>query len=285
MADQPEVASPTSLAARRRQKRWERRRQRLQRFWRFLGVSAIAAGLVWVLAKPLWLITDPQLVQVQGQQTLDRDRLLATLDLQFPLNLLQLQPQRLEEQLLAAAPLEQAIVQRRLLPASLVITVQEITATAQASRVVVEPNQPPQERWGILDRQGAWYPLSAYERMGSTLPATKLKVRGYREPYQRLWPVLYTLLRSSPVQIRGLDWRDPTNLILETELGLVYCGPYNPTILPQQIATLDRLRQLPEKTNLNAIAYIDLRQPTTPRLQMKMRPNPTPQPARPPAQN
>lgn len=269
MADQSEVTSTASLAARRRQKRWERRRQRLQRFWRFLGVSAIAAGLVWVLARPLWIIQDPQRIQIQGQQTLNRDRLLALLDLQTPLNLLQLQPQRLERRLLEAAPLQQVQIQRRLLPASLVITVQEITATAQASRVVVEPNQPPQERWGILDRQGVWHPLSAYERLGANLPQTTLKVRGYREPYQSLWPALYTMLRTSPVAIRGLDWRDPTNLILETELGQVYCGPYNPTLMPQQIAMLDRLRQLPEKTNLNAIAYIDLRQPATPRVQMK----------------
>ncbi|AZB72207.1 cell division protein FtsQ/DivIB [Synechococcus elongatus] len=272
MADQSEVTSTASLAARRRQKRWERRRQRLQRFWRFLGVSAIAAGLVWVLARPLWIIQDPQRIQIQGQQTLNRDRLFATLDLKFPLNLLQLQPQRLEQRLLEAAPLQQVQIQRRLLPASLLITVQEIMATAQASRVVVEPNQPPQERWGILDRQGVWHPLSAYERLGANLPQTTLKVRGYREPYQRLWPALYTLLSSSPVQIRGLDWRDPTNLILETELGLVYCGPYDPALLPQQIATLDRLRQLPEKTNLDAIAYIDLRQPATPRVQMKPTP-------------
>ncbi|WP_338429246.1 cell division protein FtsQ/DivIB [Synechococcus elongatus] len=272
MADQSEVTSTASLAARRRQKRWERRRQRLQRFWRFLGVSAIAAGLVWVLARPLWIIQDPQRIQIQGQQTLNRDRLFATLDLKFPLNLLQLQPQRLEQRLLEAAPLQQVQIQRRLLPASLLITVQEITATAQASRVVVEPNQPPQERWGILDRQGVWHPLSAYERLGANLPQTTLKVRGYREPYQRLWPALYTLLSSSPVQIRGLDWRDPTNLILETELGLVYCGPYDPALLPQQIATLDRLRQLPEKTNLDAITYIDLRQPATPRVQMKPTP-------------
>ncbi|WP_338437615.1 cell division protein FtsQ/DivIB [Synechococcus elongatus] len=272
MADQSEVTSTASLAARRRQKRWERRRQRLQRFWRFLGVSTIAAGLVWVLARPLWIIQDPQRIQIQGQQTLNRDRLFATLDLKFPLNLLQLQPQRLEQRLLEAAPLQQVQIQRRLLPASLLITVQEITATAQASRVVVEPNQPPQERWGILDRQGVWHPLSAYERLGANLPQTTLKVRGYREPYQRLWPALYTLLSSSPVQIRGLDWRDPTNLILKTELGLVYCGPYDPALLPQQIATLDRLRQLPEKTNLDAIAYIDLRQPATPRVQMKPTP-------------
>ncbi|WP_338440852.1 FtsQ-type POTRA domain-containing protein [Synechococcus elongatus IITB4] len=272
MADQSEVTSTASLAARRRQKRWERRRQRLQRFWRFLGVSTIAAGLVWVLARPLWIIQDPQRIQIQGQQTLNRDRLFATLDLKFPLNLLQLQPQRLEQRLLEAAPLQQVQIQRRLLPASLLITVQEITATAQASRVVVEPSQPPQERWGILDRQGVWHPLSAYERLGANLPQTTLKVRGYREPYQRLWPALYTLLSSSPVQIRGLDWRDPTNLILETELGLVYCGPYDPALLPQQIATLDRLRQLPEKTNLDAIAYIDLRQPATPRVQMKPTP-------------
>ncbi|ABB58407.1 cell division protein FtsQ/DivIB [Synechococcus elongatus] len=269
MADLPEVASPASLAARRRQKRWERRRQRLQRFWRFVGVTAIAAGLVWVLARPLWIIQDPRRIQIQGQQTLNRDRLLATLNLQMPLNLLQLQPQRLEQQLLKAAPLQAVQIQRRLLPASLIITVQEITATAQASRVVVEPNQPPQERWGILDRQGVWHPLSAYERLGATLPTTTLKVRGYREPYQRLWPGLYSLLRTSPVGIQGLDWRDPANIILETELGPVYCGPYNPELLPQQIAMLDRLRQLPDKTSRSAIAYIDLRQPSTPRVQMK----------------
>ncbi|PSN11485.1 cell division protein FtsQ, partial [filamentous cyanobacterium CCP5] len=68
---------------------------------------------------------------------------------------------------------------------------------------------------------------------------------------------------SSPVAITEIDWHDPNNLVLETALGTVYLGPYSPE-LEQQLATLDRMRNLPNQLTETEVARIDLSNPDAP---------------------
>ena len=64
--------------------------------------------------------------------------------------------------------------------------------------------------------------------------------------------------------------RDDSNLILTTELGVVYFGTYKPTLFSTQLETLDRLRLLPEKLNPQSVKHIDLNQPNDPILEMHL---------------
>jgi cell division protein FtsQ len=60
-----------------------------------------------------------------------------------------------------------------------------------------------------------------------------------------------------------VDWQNPGNLILTTELGAVHLGPYSSRIA-EQLTVLDKMRQLPKQLDLSQIAYIDLKNPTSP---------------------
>ena len=58
------------------------------------------------------------------------------------------------------------------------------------------------------------------------------------------------------------------NLKLKTDLGNVHIGPYGPQF-SYQLEILDRMRHLPSHAEAGQIAFIDLKTPTVPRLQMK----------------
>lgn len=79
---------------------------------------------------------------------------------------------------------------------------------------------------GLIDAQGAWMPKTSFSLSDRNLPT--LRLRGLQPQYQRYWPQIYETIRSSPVAIREIDWHDPSNLILHTDLGVVYLGAYTP---------------------------------------------------------
>ncbi|MBE9068818.1 cell division protein FtsQ/DivIB, partial [Leptolyngbya cf. ectocarpi LEGE 11479] len=74
-------------------------------------------------------------------------------------------------------------------------------------------------------------------------------------------------LQKNQTQISQIDWRDPTNLILQTELGRVHIGPYGQNF-SKQLAALDRMRNLNAQMDIEEIAFIDLRNPDNPTLEI-----------------
>jgi cell division protein FtsQ len=101
----------------------------------------------------------------------------------------------------------------------------------------------------------------------------KLKVIGSPEYYRSYWTPLYQVVSRTPVKVMEIDCQEPANLILKTELGIVHLGPYTPQ-LAEQLKVLAKMRQLSKKMNSSQIAYIDLKNPATPLVQMNQTPIP-----------
>ena len=94
-----------------------------------------------------------------------------------------------------------------------------------------------------------------------------LKISGQLDNYRPHWAKFYTLIRQSPVKVLEVDWNDQTNLILKTELGAVHFGAYSNNFA-QQLKALDQMRHLSSRVKPTEIAYIDLRNPDSPTIQM-----------------
>jgi cell division protein FtsQ len=158
-------------------------------------------------------------------------------------------------------------VVRSLWPTKLIVHVQERQPVARAWLLKPSQGGRLEEVEGFIDADGNWDSLDTYERLATQLPQPRLEVLGLREQNRAEWPRIYRLLQGSRIAIRRLNWEDPNNLILETELGRIHLGP-SATRLPQQLQVLDQLRNVKSVTGKEAIAYIDLSDPDTPRLQM-----------------
>jgi cell division protein FtsQ len=137
----------------------------------------------------------------------------------------------------------------------------------------------PVARWrshqqqGFLDASGTIIPKNYY---GRTLPKTQLpslEVLGYDRQYQQQWQKIYPLVDNLSIKVTAIDWRNPSNLVLKTELGQVYLGFYKDR-LPQKLTALVQSRQLSSKIPLARILYIDLSNPDAPTVQLKPQPAP-----------
>ncbi|MEN9266586.1 MAG: FtsQ-type POTRA domain-containing protein, partial [Thermostichales cyanobacterium BF4_bins_65] len=153
----------TSLSSRtvagRLSRRQQLQRQRAWHFWRTIWHSSLSlgilGGLVLVIRQPLWYLTAPEQIQIQGEALLTDAEIQAKLRLNFPLTLWQVEPQQVAAALLTDPPgLIRAVhLQRQMLPPSLTVWVEERPLLAQATVNGI---------WGAIDHQGEWISLQDY---------------------------------------------------------------------------------------------------------------------------
>jgi cell division protein FtsQ len=247
-----------------------RRRRRLtigQSLWRFLALSGLTAGIFWGATRPMWLIHSPSQIKVSGNQLLTEAAVQSLVPLNYPQPLLKVEPEVVAQQLRHRAPIVRAEVTRQFLPPRLNVQVEERVPVAEVlpagSSDAASDTQFLQA--GLIDAHGAWMPKSSFGLTDGAINLPTLRLRGLQPQYQRYWPQVYETLRASPVAIRELDWHDPSNLVLHTDLGIVYLGAYTPD-LERQLATLDKMRNLPEQMGDSQVAHIDLTNPDRPSL-------------------
>lgn len=264
MADVSPV-SRDQLRARRKHLRRQRRLTLGQSLWRVLALSGLTVGIFWGATRPIWLLRGPHQITVTGNQLISDETLQTLVPLDYPLPLMKVETEVIAQQLRQRAPIVQAEVTRQFLPPRLNIQVQERVPVAVVLPVGNDGNasDAPFLQAGLIDAQGAWMPKTSFSLSDRHLPT--LRLRGLQPQYQRYWPQIYETIRSSPVAIHEIDWHDPSNLVLHSDLGVVYLGAYTPD-LERQLATLDRMRNLPEQIGESQVAHIDLSNPDRPSL-------------------
>ncbi|MDJ1181419.1 FtsQ-type POTRA domain-containing protein [Roseofilum sp. BLCC_M91] len=253
--------SKQELIERRKQLRQRQRLKVVQTLWQTVAVGAIAYGGGWLLVQPNWAIRDPEQVVITGNKLVTTQALREILPIHYPQLVFRLEPHEIAQTLEENGPVAQARVTRQLFPLRLNIEVSErfpvaIAMTSRQSKTV-----------GLIDEQGIWMPLENYTQL-TDFPLPSLKIIGQLTHYQSYWPEIYRVLKESPVEITKLNWEDPKNLILTTELGQVHLGTYTPNFA-QQVQVLDQLRQLPQQLDPRDMNYIDLSNPDAPSIEMK----------------
>jgi len=273
------AVSQTELGRRRQQLRRQRRLRLATVVWQMVAVSAMAGGLLWWIAQPAWLIARSEQVKVEGNQWLSDKAVRSLVPLSYPQSLWGIQPQVIAQKLESIGPIAKAKVTRNLFPPSLTVEVTERLPVAVAQPVAVPGRNSDKQKVGWLDDRGGWMPSESYtaavrssntsiganssQGSGSFRALPTLKVIGSLELYRASWPEFYQGLRGLAVKVFEIDWRNPNNLILKTEIGTVHLGPYS-SRTASQLKVLDRMRQLPKQLDSSKIAYIDLKNPASP---------------------
>ncbi|NEP59493.1 MAG: FtsQ-type POTRA domain-containing protein [Symploca sp. SIO2G7] len=263
--------SQENLASRRRGLKQRRHQLFWQGLWRHTAMLGLTVGCLSLATSSRWQLRSVEQINLSGNRLLSDGAIHQLMDISYPLSLLRVHPLKLENTLMTEGPIADAIVRRRLLPPGLNIRIQERTPVAIAlpntDAAVTSLNDRLQNftQMGLLDANGYWMPYNSFTQLGTDKP--KLWIQGMRPAYQKDWPDIYQILQKKPVQVSQLDWRDPTNLILHTELGTVHMGPYGQNF-SKQLQALDQMRNLNAKMNIEEIAFIDLRNPDNPTLEI-----------------
>jgi cell division protein FtsQ len=251
------------LGNRRRHLRRQRRLKLVQVLWQTLAVGSLAGGVLWAIGQPIWLIRQPEQVEIEGNYLLSDRSIRSTLPLSYPQSIWQIRPRAIAQALVRENPIEEAIVVRQVFPPRLTVEVTERRPVAIAQSATAPNRIGDDEDLGWLDAEGNWMPFSSYTELKQTDQLPELKVIGQFDRYRPHWKQLYATLSRSPVDVYEIDWQDPANIILMTEIGAVHLGSYG-SRFSEQLQVLDRMRKLPEQLDVRQIDYIDLKNPDSP---------------------
>lgn len=260
--------SKDQLQERRQLLRRRRRIQITQSLWRLLALGFLAIGVFWGATRPVWLVQSAAQIRIEGNEILSDEAIKTLISIEYPQPLMQIKPNHLAHQLQQRAPIRKATVVRQIFPPRLIIYLQERKPVAQAlteAAAVYGNSQYVQP--GLLDAEGVWMPRSSFTLLDATPELPKLIIQGMRADYRQQWSQLYQAICHSPVEVTQIDWRDPSNLVLHTELGVVRLGPFSYRF-SAQLAALNRMRMLSEQLSRQQIAYIDLSNPEAPSVQL-----------------
>ncbi|ABA21461.1 cell division protein FtsQ [Trichormus variabilis ATCC 29413] len=268
----PGIASVSQkeLAQRRKKLRRQRQMKIIQAIWQTIAISGLAGGLLWVALQPIWVLKTPEQVLMKSDnQLLSQEAIKSLLVLSYPQSLWRIQPAAIADSLKKQPTIAQATVSRRLFPPGLIIEIEERipVAVAQRSREQSNSTSNKQTNTGLIDANGVWIPLEKYTLVNPQFKLPTLKVIGLPEQYAPYWSKLYPYVSQSSIKITEIDYQDPNNLILKTELGRVYLGATS-TQLADQINLLAQLRHINTKLNPSEIDYIDLKNPESPLVHM-----------------
>ncbi len=266
------IISPTQLKYRRQELKSKRRLKTLLAGLRTLLITSIAGGMFWLVTLPNWVIRNSDDINIRGNQFLDVDEIRSLIPLSYPQALIKLSIKELREKLKAKAPFEDIIISREIFPPSITIKLEERQPVAIAFAPVTSSQSHKTQiaKIGYLDAKGILVPKNYYQNTATEkVKLPNFKVIGIPEQYLVYWQNLYNLINQSVVKITEIDWQDPNNLILKTELGQVYIGAYTSSKLPEQLTVLAKMKQLTKKVHPSQIVYIDLTDPKSPSIKQK----------------
>lgn len=248
-----------SLKNRRQSLRSQRRLKVGQSIWRFLALSSLTGGLFWFMTLPTWLIQNSSQVVIDGNQLLPSSQVYRWLSLTYPLSFWQVPIAKMQSALETQSPIAAVQINRQLFPPQIQVHLQERQPVAIAIS---------QKSRGFLSADGVFIPQALYPQGEKFLKPPSLKVLGFDQMDTSRWRQVFQLIHQSPIQIEILDWRDPSNLILKTELGTVQLGAVSEQ-LTAQFKTLSQLRSLTSRVPRDRISSIDLSNPESPFLKLK----------------
>lgn len=247
-----------SLKSKRKTLHIQRKLKVWQGFWRFLALLGMVGGLVWMVSWPHWVIRDQSQIRIVGNRLLSSKKIRQLLKLSYPQSIWQLPLHQLTQQLEAEPPLKDVHLTRQLFPAQVIITVKERQPIAMSTSSQGD---------GYLDATGIWIPKEFYRKDVKIETKQDLTILGFEPQYRSHWLEIYQLILQSSIKIMIVDWRDPSNLILQTELGTVYCGPYGERFR-EQLQVLAKMRKLSSRVSPNRIVYLDVSNPQYPSVRL-----------------
>ena len=250
----------SAQVARRRELHRQRRQTLLLQVWRFVAFLLLSGGFAWILLRHGWTLRGPEALVLKGGGALKTNQLIKAAKLRFPQPLLEVSPRALEQQLIRALPVRSAQVERRMLPARLIVSLKPEIPVAKAVR-----HGPSGRERGLLNAEGKWIPLSD----ASPEPLTNIVVRGWNDQQRGQVAALLQQRNRFEGMLKAIVLHPDGNISLITKgLGQIDLGG-EPALLNAQIATIVHLNDtLPEHLRQANQSSLDLSNPDRPELQL-----------------
>ena len=255
----------SAQVARRRELRKQRRQTLLIQLWRLVAMVLVSGGFAWILLRHGWTLRGPEDVILNGGSALKTVQVVEAGILSFPQPLLDVSPRALEQQLIASLPVRSAQVERRMLPARLIISLKPQIPIARAER-----QGPAGRERGLVNAEGQWISFND----ASPEPLTDILVRGWNDQQRVQVAALLQQRDRFEGMLKSVVLHPDGDIsLITTGLGRIDLGG-EPALLNAQIETIVHLNNtLPEHLRQARQSSLDLSNPDRPELQLPSPPD------------
>ena len=264
--NKPSQRPVSAQVARRRDLRRQRRQTLLLQLWRFVALLLLSGGFSWTLLRHGWTLRSPEAIILTGGAAVETNQVIEAAKLRFPSPLLEVSPRALEQKLVKVLPVRSAQVQRRMLPARLIISLKPEIPVAKAVR-----QGPAGRERGLLNAEGEWITLSD----AVPEPLTNIMVRGWNDQQRAQIAALLQQRDRFEGRLKAIVLHPDGNVsLITTALGQIDLGG-EPALLNAQIETIVHLNKtLPKQLRQAHQSSLDLSNPDRPELQLPAPPTP-----------
>lgn len=227
----------------------QKHRSRRISLWRACLLICCTMSLGLVATLPYWQIKQQTQLEITGDKLVSEKAIYSNLKFTYPQFIWTVNGLNLAQKIESIPSIETAKVNRRIIPPSIIISLQEKSPVAVATF---------QEEVGFIDSQGEWISLKFYDNINADYPLPKLKVINYERQFRAAWNRIYQLISLYPdLKISEVYWDQSGRLFIQTKIGQVFLGS-ELSRLEQQFKIMSKLQNLPDHLESSEIAYIDL---------------------------
>ena len=220
--------------------------------WRAGLLICCSMSLGILASLPYWQVKQQSQIRINGEKLVSEKTIHSTLNFAYPQFIWSVDGLNLAQKIESIPSVAVAQVNRRIIPPSIIISLQEKKPVALAAF---------QGEVGFLDFQGEWIPLKFYGNINADYPLPKIKVINYEMQHRKSWRKIYRLISLYPeLKISEVEWNQSGSLFLQTKIGRVFLGS-ELSRLEQQFKIMTKLKNLPDHLESSEIAYIDLSNP------------------------
>ena len=252
-----------AIKERRNRLREENRKVNLKKFWQIIFFLSFSGLLGLKIIENGWRPIGDESFNVKGSKKISSKIIALESKINFPISILNVQPNIMEKKLLKSLPIQNISINRMLFPPSLEIRLNPIKPIAYAKRITSTGKES-----GMVDTFGKW--ISSENTKYLDPPETSIEIEGWLPIHENSIALILKKRMLLNSTLKKIIFSPIGELIIQTEtFDLIELGASH-LQLEEQLASIGNLtRKLPQHLIEKKEMKIDMRDPLKPELQIK----------------
>ncbi len=253
-----------TLRSMKRTKRKKRSRNKLNlnltKVWQVFAFSLISLYLSMLFTNNVMAPISSKSINIKGEKILTKANIIKALELELPISILEINPKKLERNLISNLPIKAVAINRRMIPPGIDIKILERDPIASALKIGEKG-----QKKGMIDKEGNW--IDFYHSKQIPLELDPLVIDGWTKSNKDKIVLILKEQRKLGLSLKRIIFAPNGNISLQSQDFLFIHLGNQPSLLSQQLEVIAHLsKNLQNELISGSETVLDLKNPSKPKL-------------------